>query len=488
MSFRARLTLIYTVFFALALLLLGCGTYFAVRQALYAGVQRELSAATSQVRAIFNAGGLEPIRTPTGELRLFLRVEFIQIFNNPNLVAQIFRTDGELLDSTPNLGNRELPLPPEALLLGPEDVGTGYSVVREVGGLRIESLVTPLVLSGNEQVVGLVQISRPLRDVDLTLGVLTAMLISGSAIALLLTGLGATLIAGRVLRPIDELTRTAQGIVNAEDLAQRVPVPPHQDEFQRLTITINDLLARLEDLFTTQRRFVADVSHELRTPLAAMQGNLEVLDRGGLRDAELATEAVIDMRRETGRLIRMVNDLLLLAQSDAHVELRCELVELDTLVLEVYRELRPLAQGVHLRIGNEDQVTVKGDRDRLKQALLNLGVNALQYTPQGGSVTLSLEQRDGFACLSVADTGIGIEETELAHVFARFYRADQSRSRHSGGAGLGLSIVKRVAEAHQGYATVASQPGRGSTFAIWLPLAMQHDLVEARPVDETVQV
>lgn len=488
MSFRARLTLIYTVFFALALLLLGCGTYFAVRQALYAGVQRELAAATSQVRAIFNAGGLEPIRTPTGELRLFLRVEFIQIFNNPNLVAQIFRTDGELLDSTPNLGNRELPLPPEALLLGPEDVGTGYSVVRDVGGLRIKSLVTPLVLSGNEQVVGLVQISRPLRDVDLTLGVLTAMLISGSAIALLLTGLGATLIAGRVLRPIDELTRTAQGIVNAEDLAQRVPVPPHQDEFQRLTITINDLLARLEDLFTTQRRFVADVSHELRTPLAAMQGNLEVLDRGGLRDAELATEAVVDMRRETGRLIRMVNDLLLLAQSDAHVELRCELVELDTLVLEVYRELRPLAQGVHLRIGNEDQVTIKGDRDRLKQALLNLGVNALQYTPQGGSVTLSLEQRDGFACLSVADTGIGIEEAELAHVFARFYRADQSRSRHSGGAGLGLSIVKRVAEAHQGYATVASQPGRGSTFAIWLPLAVQPALLEAHPVDEPVQV
>ncbi|NCC31590.1 MAG: sensor histidine kinase, partial [Chloroflexia bacterium] len=195
-----------------------------------------------------------------------------------------------------------------------------------------------------------------------------------------------------------------------------------------------------------------------------------------------------DMRRENGRLIRMVNDLLLLAQSDAHVELRCELVELDTLVLEVYRELRPLAQGVYLRIGNEDQVTVKGDRDRLKQALLNLGVNALQYTPQGGSVMLSLEQRDGFACLSVADTGIGIEETELPHVFARFYRADQSRSRHSGGAGLGLSIVKRVAEAHQGYATVASQPGRGSTFAIWLPLAVQPALLETRPVDEALQV
>jgi signal transduction histidine kinase len=115
-------------------------------------------------------------------------------------------------------------------------------------------------------------------------------------------------------------------------------------------------------------------------------------------------------------------------------------------------------------------VTVRGDRDRLKQALLNLGINALQYTPPGGCVTLGLEQRDGYALLSVADTGVGIAEEDLGQVFDRFYRADRSRSRHSGGAGLGLSIVKRVAEAHGGYATVASIPGRGSTFALWLPL------------------
>jgi two-component system OmpR family sensor kinase len=298
-----------------------------------------------------------------------------------------------------------------------------------------------------------------------------------------ITAAGAALLAGRVLRPIDQVTRTAQSIVHADDLGQRVPVPPHQDELHRLTVTINDLLGRLEGLFNAQRRFVADVSHELRTPLAAMQGNLEVLDRGGLKNPELAAEAVADMRRETGRLIRMVNDLLVLAQSDARVQLRCEPVELDTLLLEVYRELRPLAGGVTLRIGSEDQVTVRGDRDRLKQALLNLGVNALQYTPQGGSVTLGLDRRSGYACLSVADTGVGIAEEDLPQIFERFYRADRSRSRHSGGAGLGLSIVKRVAEAHGGHATVASIPGRGSTFAIWLPLPPQLAAPEESPVE-----
>ncbi|GAB4440088.1 MAG: HAMP domain-containing sensor histidine kinase [Chloroflexi bacterium OHK40] len=482
MSFRARLTLAYTGFFALALLLLGCGIYFSVRQSLFAGVNRDLWAATRQVRAIFNAGGLEPRRTSSGELGLYLRSEFIKIFNNPNLGAQVFNVQGDLLNSTPNLDGREIPLADGALALGPEDVSTGHLTTREFDGLRMESLVTPLVLDSNNRVVGFLQISRPLKDVEQTLSTLTWILLGGGAIALMLSAAGAALLSSRALKPIDEITRTAQGIARAEDLGQRVPVPPHQDELHRLSVTINDLLARLENLFTTQRRFVADVSHELRTPLAAMQGNLEVLDRGGLKNPDLAAEAVADMRRETARLIRMVNDLLLLAQSDARVQIRNEPLELDTLMLEVYRELRPLAGEVSLRIGSEDQVTVTGDRDRLKQALLNLGVNALQYTPAGGVITLGLEQRDGFALLTVADTGVGISEEDLPHVFERFYRADPSRSRYSGGAGLGLSIVRRVAEAHNGYATVASIPGRGSTFAIWLPLPPGTSPAEPEPM------
>jgi signal transduction histidine kinase len=478
MSFRARLTLAYTGFFALSLLLLGCGIYFSVRQALLAGVDRDLWAATSQVRAIFNAGGLERVRTPTGELGLYLRSEFIKIFNNPNLGAQVFNAEGDLLNSTPNIDGRAMPLPEGATNLGPDDVYTGMTLERQVNDLDVISLVTPLVLQNN-RVVGYLQISRPLRDVEVILSTLTWILLGGGAIALLITAGGAAILSSRALKPIDQVTRTAQGIVRAEDLGQRVPVPPQQDELHRLAVTINELLARLEALFTTQRRFIADVSHELRTPLAAMQGNLEVLDRGGLRNPELAAETVVDMRRETGRLIRMTNDLLLLAQSDARQQLRNEPVELDTLLLEVFRELRPLAGEVQLRLGPEDQVIVQGDRDRLKQALLNLGVNALQYTPANGYVTLGLEQRDGHALFTVSDTGIGIAEDDLPHIFDRFYRADRSRSRHSGGAGLGLSIVKRVAEAHGGHATVASIPGRGSTFAIWLPLPPKPEPSEA---------
>jgi signal transduction histidine kinase len=484
MSFRARLTLAYTGFFALALLLLGCGIYFSVRQSLLGGAERDLWAATQQVRAIFNAGGLQPIRSPSGEISLFLKGEFIQIFNNPNLSAQVFDAQGQLLDSTPNLG-AGLALPDGSLTLGAEEFNSGLTSLREINGVRIRSLVTPLVLK-NGQVVGILQVSRPLKDVDQTLGTLTWILLGGGAIALIITAAGAALLSRRALLPIDLVTQTAQGIVRAEDLGQRVPVPPQQDELHRLTVTINELLGRLEGLFIAQQRFVADVSHELRTPLAAMQGNLELLSRGTCANPEILDEAVGDMRRETARLIRMVNDLLVLAQSDTRRQIRSESVELDTLLLEVYRELRPLAGSVTLRIGAEDQVQVMGDRDRLKQALLNLGVNALQHTAPGGYVTLGLERRDGYACLTVADTGEGIADEDLPHIFDRFYRADHSRSRHSGGAGLGLSIVRWVAEAHKGSATVASLPGRGSTFAIWLPLPVQ--IEDAAPAEAPAEL
>jgi len=249
-----------------------------------------------------------------------------------------------------------------------------------------------------------------------------------------------------------------------------VPVPGVPDELQRLAVTINELLARLEVLFSAQRRFVADVSHELRTPLAAMQGNLEVLDRGAARDPELLAESLADMRREVARLIRMANDLLLLAQSEAGFQLRSEPVELDTLLLEVHRELRPLANGIQIRLGEEDQVIVQGDADRIKQALLNLGINALQHTPAGGSVTLSLAREDGYAALVVTDTGAGIDADDLPYIFDRFYRADRARSRNQGGAGLGLAIVKWIAEAHGGHVAVTSAAGAGSRFTMLLPL------------------
>lgn len=485
MSLRTRLTLYYAGFFTFALLLLGLGIYMAVQQALEQGVERDLAAGAQQVLAIYQRS---PITSGFNvELRngvpMFgqIRAQPAAIFDNPYVIAQVYSPEGQFLGSSidpPTL--QVLPLPDTARAL---EAGQNLRVTQHVDGMRIRSLMRPVVVfSGDFQIVGILQMSRPMKDVDRTLHSLLVILLGGGLIAMVATSLGAAALSRAALTPIDQVVRTAQGIVHADDLGQRVPVPRSHDELHRLTTTLNDLLARMEELFMAQRRLVADVSHELRTPLAAMQGNLEVLARGAHRDPALLTESLADMRQETTRMIRMVNDLLLLAQSEARVDIRRDPVELDTLLLEVHRELRALAGGVALQLGAEDMLIVRGDRDRIKQALLNLGVNGLQHTPTGGSVTLSLEQQGPFACISVTDTGTGIAPDDLPYIFDRFYRADRSRTRHGGGAGLGLAIVHRVVAAHGGKVTVQSEQGRGSTFVIWLPLPTADPASLAAPV------
>ena len=483
MSLRTRLTIYYSGVFLITLLLLSTGIYVAARGALLRGVEEDLRAGTQQMQEIYkrNPAPLEQV-IRDGEQLIQVRGGATNAFVIPNLFAQAFSPRGDEVGRSDNLGDVVIQLPQDALSL---DIDKELLVERHLYENNVRSLITPMVaVRFNEnniiidrQLVGFLQISSVTNDVENTLNTLLYILLGGGAAAVILTAGIVAWLSRAALAPIDQVTRTAEGIVRAEDLGRRIPLPQSQDELHRLTVTINGLLARLEMLFTAQRRFIADVSHELRTPLAAMQGNLEVLSRGAAYNPELLQESLTDMRRETTRLTRMVNDLLLLAQSDAGVQLRQEPVELDTLMLEVHRELRPLSRGVTLQIGAEDQVIVTGDRDRLKQALLNLGANALHHTPTGGAVILGLEQRDGYACLSVADTGAGIAADDLPHIFDRFYRADRARSHNVGGAGLGLAIVKRIVEAHTGYVTVASEIGRGSTFAIWLPLAPLATLV-----------
>jgi signal transduction histidine kinase len=290
--------------------------------------------------------------------------------------------------------------------------------------------------------------------------------------AVMLAAVVGWLSANRALRPLDTITETAARISRADDLSRRIPLEglPH-DEVGRLAQAFNDTLERLERLFNAQRRFLADVSHELRTPLTTIRGNVDLLRRMGGAD----TDSLDAIQTEAERMSRLVYDLLLLAQSDAGtLPLAREPVELDTLLLEVFRESQVLAGGVQLGIGEIDQAVVLGDRDRLKQLLLNLVSNALKFTPEGGRVTLNLTRpAPDWARLVVADTGAGIPLDELPHIFERFYRVDKARARSQGGAGLGLAIAQRIAHVHGGRIEAASDgaTGRGSTFSVWLPLA-----------------
>ncbi len=463
---RLRLTLGYSLFFAAVLLLMTIGVYLLVRDTLLTEVRRELGVNADLIQRDFAASQAalgSYFASPAAALQaLPPRVEGLE---SPSLYVQARAVDGAILVTSASLGSQTLPATPAVLaaaLRGERDerivdLGDGRAFVRTE------------LLERAGAAVGVLQVAQPLRAVDLTLRVLLIGLSATGLMALIAAARGGAWIVRRALRPVEEIAQTAQQIVYAADLQRRVPDAPSADELGQLTTTINAMLARLDQRFTAQRRFVTDVSHELRTPLTAMRGHLELMQRGVTQDGAAQAESVSDMLREVGRLTRMANDLLLLAQAEVGLQLRRSPVALDEVVLEVVRELRPLAVGVTLRPELHAQVTVVGDRDRITQALLNLVANGLQHTPPGGSVTIGLEQDAGGATLFVRDTGAGIAPEDLPHVFARFYRADRSRAQRAGGAGLGLAIVQWVAEAHQGRITVASSPGQGTTFRLWLP-------------------
>jgi two-component system OmpR family sensor kinase len=289
-------------------------------------------------------------------------------------------------------------------------------------------------------------------------------------LSMILAAVASWFTIGRALAPVATLTETALQIAHADDLSKRIPYRgSEKNEFGQLIHAFNDTLERLERLFTSQQRFLADVSHELRTPLTVIKGNVDLMRRMGCADEESLTS----IEDESDRLSRMVGDLLLEAQAESgKLPLKFGPVELDTLLLDVYKEMRVLArERIQLKVSEIDQVLVNGDPDRLKQVLINLISNAVKYTPAGGEIFLSLGKVGDRARLIVRDTGSGIPAEDLPHIFERFYRAEKSRTRAKvGGFGLGLSIAYWIVTNHGGEIDVDSQEGQGTTFCIWLPL------------------
>ncbi|KPV52963.1 hypothetical protein SE17_12385 [Kouleothrix aurantiaca] len=466
-SLRTRLALGYTAFFGAVLVLLGIGVVLTVRSELRAEMVRELQASSDLIQRDFDDTGIkldDYFNNPSFLERT--RPLSVEGLETPSLYVQAASLAGRVVVTSGSLKQQQLPLDPaiRSTVLG----GREQAVDTMLGEAPVLMLASPL--RDNSAIVGVLLVAQPLREINRTIQLLSMSVTLISLIALLAALRGGAWLAGRALVPVGQVAATARQIVRAEDLAQRVPAAQGSDELAQLTATVNEMLERLEVLFSSQRRFVADVSHELRTPLTAMRGNLELLRRTSQAAPAQIGPSLAAMEREVNRLVRMSSDLLLLAQAESGVHLRSEPVALDELVLEVVRDLAPLAQGLTLRPAIAEQVEVMGDRDRLKQALLNMAANALQHTPPGGSVTLAVACAGNHAELVVHDTGVGIDAEALPYVFERFFRADRARSRAAGGAGLGLAIVKWVAEAHAGGVNVRSTPGEGSTFTLWLPI------------------
>jgi len=323
---------------------------------------------------------------------------------------------------------------------------------------------------------GIVQVAESYRHVQEVQQQLVFLMALGIPLTLLAASLGGWFLAGRALGPIARITRTAQEI-SADDLHQRLNLKLPDDEVGQLAATFDDMLARLEDAFERQKRFIADASHEMRTPLTILKGDVEVaLNRP--RSADQYRETLQMVNETADRLTALVQELFLLARADNHqIPLNLKEVNLARLLAKEVAKLMPNAikQGVALKLDAPDRLLMTADPAKLSQLFVNLIDNAIKYTGPGGEVKITVNSQPAHVFISIADTGPGISPEHMPHLFDRFYRVDKARSHHdtgaaSSGAGLGLSIAQWLAHLHGGQIDLSSQMGQGSTFIVKLPL------------------
>ena len=458
MSIRLRLTLLYSAILALTLIAFSSALYLMQSRTTMREYEQRLAGAT---RILENAERL-PFLFERPPRRRFPGQPYVQFRN----------LDGEVIESDPNLDGIVLPLSEKAF----EAVAHGESWVETISveGERFLVHSQALALPDGRQSVA--QIAVSLAERDQNLNTLRRILIIGGSIAVIIAfGVG-WLLAGEALRPINRITHTAQAIGAERDFGRRVQHSGPNDEVGRLATTFNDMLTELqaayrqvEQSLQVQKRFVADASHELRTPLTTVLGNLGLLQRDPPISTEDRAEVLNDTVAESERLIRLVNDLLVLARADAKQPLKHEPVLVGPLIEDVHRQIRLLAPARKVVCDPQIEEAVIGDQDALKQVLLALLDNVIKHTPPQTTISIATSAVDGQIAIQVCDDGPGIEPSRLPHIFDRFYRGDTARTEP--GTGLGLAIAKELTEAQNGTIMAESQVGGGSAFTLTFPKA-----------------
>jgi heavy metal sensor kinase len=451
-SIGARLTLRYAAAFACALLLLAGGMLFAVRQSLYHAIDDSLGDQVEGIRRFI----------AEHEARLELD-EVKEEFRAHGDMFQVIDQSGRPIYRAQTLRNVTAPVASDVGATGRFDNVTGS------GAEPLRFLSRDVEIGGRQYTV---QVATPLRDLQQGLRGAFGILLLTSPLVLLLASGGGYWMSRRALAPVDQITRAARSIT-ADKLSERLAVPKTGDELERLSRTLNDMIERLEESFKRISQFTTDASHELRTPLAVMRTTAEVALRRSDEAGEhrQALEQIVAELEQTSNL---VENLLLVARADAGGgQLLARPVNLVDAVGEACAEASVLARVKGVRIDARlpaEPVWVAGDPQALRRLFLILLDNAVKYTAAGGRSEASIVEAGGFAVGTIADTGIGIPDDDLARIFDRFYRVDRARSRQ-GGTGLGLAIGRWIAEVHGGTISVDSEVDRGSRFTVRLPVA-----------------
>jgi len=462
MSIRWRLTLWFTLILCAILILSGTVFYALLHRHLVNEIDSDLKVYSARVHGTLHSDQVPQILDFNV---IHSSLPPIDEFASPGMYLQIVDGSGNVVIKSDNLGEQALPVDP-SLIDGGFEGNVAIETVASGSSASVRIMASPLYL--NDQTLVL-EVAQSTGHVDTTMSEVRWSLLVVVFIAFVLAGVSGWVIVRRALSPVERVTRAAQNIETGSDLSRRVGYSGAADEIGRLAATFDHMIAHLERAFQSQKHFVADASHDLRGPLTATQMNLDLLKFDELKPEE-RQESLKAIEAETWRMASIVSDLAVLAELESgHLEHQ-EDVSLKGLLLDTREWASLLAGNRRIVIARQDDVWVRGSAHRLERLLRNLVDNAIKYTPDGGTITLSLFRDGGWAVLEVSDTGIGIAPEHIPHIFERFYRVDKARSRASGGSGLGLTIVKNVVEQHGGTVSVSSEPGKGSRFTVRLKL------------------
>jgi heavy metal sensor kinase len=464
-SLSFRLVAWYAGVLTAVFVLLGLLTFLFLRHYLEANL---IDTQARRARQIAGTLVAQARRTTEGTLR-----EEVERLYSPRVndrFIRISRADGEVVYASGM---------PHSGLFDPASVPASAGnflegVARKVAVAGGSLLIAAVPATGSDGTLYRVEVGTSAASAEETLAQVLLMLAVGLPVAVAVAVAGGFILVRRALEPVERMALKAEEITQ-HNLSERLPVVHSGDELERLSISLNHMITRLEDALRGSKQLVADASHELRTPLAVMRGELESLAQDG-RLARETREALGSVLEEVERLAEIVESLFSLSRLDAGEADAWQRFDLAELAATTAEQMSLLATDKNIRVQCESTpgVAVRGDRARLKQVIVNLLDNAIKYTPQGGQVMLRVRSEGAHAVLDVSDTGIGIPAEALPHVFKRFYRVDGSRSREQGGAGLGLSIVKSICAAHGAEVEVLSTLGEGSTFRVRQPLAAEH--------------
>lgn len=462
LTLRARLTLVYTVVFGVLLVAIAAVSYSVLAYQLDADVSTKLAELTRGLHGYvrFGSGAPELVfdrADPAETAFVGEATRYYQVFDatSGELVVQSDAMRPLGLEFTPAEVRRYRALPSTF------DVSTDYGRVR----------LSNSVIERAEGRSYLLQVGVSLDAMDGVLKRFLVVLVLGVPAGLLAAAAIGRWTARVALAPLTEVAEATRTIDMAR-LRRRLPVRGARDELDHVAAAFNESLARLEQAVGEMRQFSTALAHELRTPLAALRGDIEMaMAQPGL--SEEVQRRFVSQLEEIDRLKRLIDRILTLARAEAgEIPLTRSRLDLGALAASLVDQLEPVAQAKNLilQCDHAEDVVVEGDADWLTRLLLNLLDNAIKFTPGGGRVVVTVSREGSEARLAVQDSGIGVDPSDMPHVFERFFRADPARSSGVDGAGLGLSLAKWVADRHDGRIEVESQPGRGSTFTVVLPV------------------